>query len=336
MCTGQKPFAGDTVTAVSFQVVFEAPARTAQLKPGLPAELDAILSRCLAKKPEDRYKSCGELAADLEALKAGRSIRSRNAAAPPAVERTAAVPPVPAAAAQASRTLEKTRAVPASTGEERNRLVSTLLASAVPAGSRAAHRHLWLAGTAAAMLLAVAGSAYWFRRGAEASPPAAATPAAAPAVSAPAPPPRQPVATEASGSAVRPEKPAVRSEKPVPRSEKPTAPAAFATLRIDCKHNFRSASLEIYVDDELLFKSALRGKEHNYGVMKAYEGKVNVERPIPVGTHSLRVWVISRRDDYDDQEAVQGEFSEGGTRTLEIEFGKGSAIVGRKLDLTLH
>jgi len=36
----------------------------------LPPELEAILSRCLAKKPEERYQRARELAVDLEALRA--------------------------------------------------------------------------------------------------------------------------------------------------------------------------------------------------------------------------------------------------------------------------
>jgi hypothetical protein len=331
MCAGQKPFAGDTVTAISFQVVFEPPPRMAYLKHGLPPDLEVILLRSLAKHPEDRYASCGELAADLEALKAGRRIRARQAAAP-----------------AASKPLERTQATPVSTGPEKTRLASTMSRTAAQVHIRPASRTILLAGIAAVLLLAMVGGAYWWGfRAAEVILPAPAAPVASAPATSPHPAGAEPSSTTAPAEkekepariekpVARSEKPAARSEKPPARTEKPVIPTAFATLRMECKHNFRSATLEVYVDGELLFRTALRGKEHNYGVMKVYEGKLDAQRPIPVGSHSLRVWVVSHRDDYDDQEAVEGEFTEGRTRTLEIEFGKGSAIVGRKLDLTLH
>jgi hypothetical protein len=36
---------------------------------GLPAEVDAIVKRCMADEPADRYRDCHELALALEALK---------------------------------------------------------------------------------------------------------------------------------------------------------------------------------------------------------------------------------------------------------------------------
>jgi hypothetical protein len=92
------------------------------------------------------------------------------------------------------------------------------------------------------------------------------------------------------------------------------------------------------VDNEVLLKTALHGREHNYGLMKVYEGKLEIEHSIPTGTHSIRAWVISKHEGYDEQAATTGSFSGGGSRILEIEFGKGSALgmVDRKLELALH
>lgn len=80
MCTGEKPFGGDTVTAIAFKVVQSTPIPARQLNPGLPAEVEGILSRALAKNPDERYPSCHEFAADLRALKEGRSLPSSTAA----------------------------------------------------------------------------------------------------------------------------------------------------------------------------------------------------------------------------------------------------------------
>src|SRR6478609_2030830 len=45
----------------------------------LPADLDAIVRTCLAKKPEERYRSADKLIDDFEAFLAGRPVTARSA-----------------------------------------------------------------------------------------------------------------------------------------------------------------------------------------------------------------------------------------------------------------
>ncbi len=73
MFTGEKPFQGDSFTAVTFQVVHTVPKPARQINFALPEQLDEILLRCLAKNPKDRYASAAELVADLVALRDSRS-----------------------------------------------------------------------------------------------------------------------------------------------------------------------------------------------------------------------------------------------------------------------
>ncbi len=59
---GQPPFRRDSELAVVFaHLEAESPAPSAQ-RPELPAALDAVIARALAKEPEQRYPSCRELA----------------------------------------------------------------------------------------------------------------------------------------------------------------------------------------------------------------------------------------------------------------------------------
>jgi WD40 repeat protein len=59
---GQPPFRGDSDIAVVFaHLEAEPPAPSAQ-RPELPAALDAVIARALAKDPERRYPNCRELA----------------------------------------------------------------------------------------------------------------------------------------------------------------------------------------------------------------------------------------------------------------------------------
>jgi eukaryotic-like serine/threonine-protein kinase len=334
MCAGRTPFSGDSVTAISFQVVFQAPPRASGLNSSLPLGLDSVLSRCLAKNPAERYANCAELAADLEAIRAGRPVR---AGLPAGTERTAAIPVTPVSPAAVATRAGQTQPSPA--GADGTRLATAVLPVTAAARTGAAARR-WLPGAAAVLLAALAGGGYWLWHAKATSQPVALPSTAS---SSAAPQPALPQALAPSPAATPPDtsqrQPAVA--QPVPsavRESKDAAPAATATLHISCKHNFRAATLEVYSDDQLLLKTALSGKEHNYKLMKVYEGKLDVDQSIAAGSHSLRVRVTSHHDHYDDQEVVSGTFSSGDSRTLEIAFGRGSGLpmVGRNLDLTLQ
>ncbi len=74
MFTGEKPFPGDTVTSVIYKVMQMAPTPARKLNPALPAEVDVILAKVMAKNPDQRYPNGRALAADLEAVKLGRPL----------------------------------------------------------------------------------------------------------------------------------------------------------------------------------------------------------------------------------------------------------------------
>ena len=74
LVTGQKPFAADTVTAISYKVVHTDPLPVRQLNPSLSEDIEKVMARCLAKDPKNRYASGRALAADLKAVRAGQPI----------------------------------------------------------------------------------------------------------------------------------------------------------------------------------------------------------------------------------------------------------------------
>jgi len=74
MFTGMMPFGGQTVTEIIFKVVQMPPAPACKLNPRLPASVEVLLNRCLAKEPDKRYASARALADDLAAIKAGRTL----------------------------------------------------------------------------------------------------------------------------------------------------------------------------------------------------------------------------------------------------------------------
>ncbi len=65
MLTGQLPFTGDNPHAVMYQIVQEEPPSPRSLNPEVTDALSAIVAKCLAKQPEDRYQDARELGKDL-------------------------------------------------------------------------------------------------------------------------------------------------------------------------------------------------------------------------------------------------------------------------------
>ncbi len=66
LLTGEKPFVGDSVTAISYQVVNVDPPPPSKLNPALRPPFDGIMRKVLAKNVADRYARCADLAADLK------------------------------------------------------------------------------------------------------------------------------------------------------------------------------------------------------------------------------------------------------------------------------
>ena len=69
MATGVRPFAGDTQMSILSAIMKDTPKPITEARVGLPRELSKIVSRCLAKDPEDRYQAAKDLRNDLRALK---------------------------------------------------------------------------------------------------------------------------------------------------------------------------------------------------------------------------------------------------------------------------
>jgi serine/threonine protein kinase len=77
MVTGRRPFHGDSLAALLSSILRDEPPPVRALRPGLPPELEAVLTKALAKKIERRYASAAELASDLERLRRGAATATR-------------------------------------------------------------------------------------------------------------------------------------------------------------------------------------------------------------------------------------------------------------------
>ena len=103
MLTGRKPFVGDSVITITYNIMNNQPA----MPVGIPQALQQILQRALAKDPNLRYQNAAAMAADLRAEKfaltsptppaqaahVGRAAPLTFAPGPPQTMETGTVPP---------------------------------------------------------------------------------------------------------------------------------------------------------------------------------------------------------------------------------------------------
>ena len=82
LATGEQPFPGESLTAISYKVVQTEPVPPAKLNPAIPARLESVILKCLKKNPAERYPAGEELAQDLALLREGSKTPSLQATAP--------------------------------------------------------------------------------------------------------------------------------------------------------------------------------------------------------------------------------------------------------------
>jgi hypothetical protein len=354
--TGQQPFGGDTLTTVSFRIVFTYPIPATTANPHLPPDLQTVLMRCLAKNPAERYASCRDLAEDLKAIKLGKPIQATplplqeativNAPALVAVPMaagmggTVAVPP----GASVTGTVAETPQVSPTAATTRMERKANAAEAPRRRGLLGALRtRPVVSSTLALLLLTLAAGGMWLwtqmNRAAQrsGSQPVAevhsasqvAELAPAPALPPPSAQPAEEAAPPVASSQVQRGRGASRGRKSAP----PAGPTA--TLVIECLHNFRDGTLEVLMDGQPLATLALRGEVRDLKVMTVASGTVRRTLTVPAGQHVFTVRARANRGEYRGEEEIGGSFSEDATRIMLVEFGRGSGlgVIDRKLTL---
>jgi serine/threonine-protein kinase len=105
MATGQQPYKGDTYTQILLNKVQFEPPKPREHKPDLPPDVEAVIVKAMARKPDDRYQSMNHLIDEVTkchelvvaAMRAASGIRQLPVEPPPAP------PPPPLTTASASQ-----------------------------------------------------------------------------------------------------------------------------------------------------------------------------------------------------------------------------------------
>ncbi|HEY7044639.1 MAG TPA: Stk1 family PASTA domain-containing Ser/Thr kinase, partial [Nocardioidaceae bacterium] len=78
LVTGVPPFQGDSPVAVAYQHVRENATAPSSRVPGLPRAMDSIVMKALAKNPQNRYQSAGEMRSDLQRALADQPVSAES------------------------------------------------------------------------------------------------------------------------------------------------------------------------------------------------------------------------------------------------------------------
>jgi serine/threonine protein kinase len=331
MVTGHSPFQGNSATTVCFKVANREPVAATAFDLTLPAELDEVISRAMAKDPEERYQTGAAFAEDLRQLQqvfeAGSTTTSLQ------VVMSTGTRPTVTRTRKTGRRASSTHS--AAEMDRAEKLVRKAFQT-VPI------RNLIL-GAAAVVLLLIAGVQSKLlvispKLGVNAV--SVATTQAGPSVesmrpsSAPANDvpgaSETAVATRSSPAAPKSKHRKVRS--PVaPQSSSATTPEVVVPLSnvdVAVRHQFKDATLFVWVDDHLALTRPLRGGlQKRMVVFNGVRGVDSETLRIPAGTHTLRVRALTSDQTTDLSKTVTSEFIGGAERSLQVTFDKHNTAI---------
>lgn len=342
--TGRPPFEAPNVPGVLTRVAYQEPKPMSELVRGLPADVEYVVARAMAKAPPDRYSAARLFAEDIEDVLAGRPPRHRAGwSMPRPGERTIASGRLEAPVSEQELQLIPDEEAPSPPPPRRRRrpraaLVTLLLAAATGYFYlRAADRSFWRAmldSPALAVAATVGEVSSGLRRLQEPNPdatPPAAVPSAAPAMpsSRPSDPSLTPAAL-ATPEAFDPPEPILGDSSPVPAAtDSPpppavsprAAPSAPARLVVEFEHHIRKGKLKVWVDDKPVLDQDLDGRVvHRILSLEMRRGVVEESLALDPGRHEVRVRV--RWDKNVKTSRIQGTFASGATRRLDVDVGR--------------
>ena len=242
MVAGRTPFAAESMAVLHADILHAPAPSVLEFRPEAPADLDAIVQRCLAKDPAARYASTRDVMVALEQLAMGTSsVTPSFVITAERMQTGADFTPMPSV-------FDRTEiAEPTPMPDRTGPAVSNTKVSPESEMSSAPAKAKWPLVVAIGAALVVAALA--LRPKAEAPPVSAAPTVVAPAVVAPAPPaPPTPVVTEPANVVdAAPAKPTVAPSSPAPASKAsaPKPAAAAAPAKAPAK---RGSSLEMSFD----------------------------------------------------------------------------------------
>jgi len=337
LLTGVRLFEADSVPRIMTRVAYESARPPSEVKPELPADLDAVLGKLLAKDPGERYADGLSLAEDLDRvargeapLQASRPVGESTAVSAPTLAPGPGTRTAPGAVTPADAALRGRAAFETPRPERTTTLGTRSRPTPPPSPGRGAAGPgrggggrialaagvvvVLVAGAVAGALLARGGASLPFLATGP-TPAARATPTPEPDAT-PLPPPT-PAPRDAPTPVPTPE------ATPTPARATPVSTPAsdLATLEIDFEHHYKSGRIRVWVDRQQVLDEQLGGRvQAQVAGIKFRSGYVGADIPVAPGRREVTVQV-----DWDDNsrfDTVVGTFREAGRRRLQVRIDR--------------
>lgn len=313
MVTGHSPFQGDSATTVCFKVVHREPLPPSALDLDIPHDLDAVISRAMAKDPKGRYQRGAELADDLLVLRTGHAAGTTTSLSSLATrtgtgQRAAFLNSPPSVGpAYAAKLLREF------TGKIRAKEMALAFACAIL---------LVVIGIQTKVLLIT-------RQGmttmADTIPPRAMPSHVA----------RDPVGPDGpeipaaitpktlSGSSASAANLGAKSGLPSRPHHPARTPTPLSTLELSVLHQFKEATLSVWVDGKLALTRQLHGGTQKRLVMFSnVRGAQSETLQVPAGKHELRFRAHTDDNTVDLAKTISADLIGGDDKALQISFDK--------------
>jgi serine/threonine-protein kinase len=308
LITGHRPFQGNSVATVSFKVGHHQPVPATAFHLDLPAGLNEVVARAMAKDPGERYQRGLEMARDLQKV-----LDQAEPGSPTA-------DPTSAGSSAGSGTPESVdrRSAPADRRQANSAGRVGAVLQHVLKKARLRQENWW---NPALRLMVVIGSlgafGLWLSNALRVAPPRPpSAPSSAPGTlpapaSQPASTVRGPIPPKAYATRL-----ATQPEMNV------LAPLRPASLRISVEPKIEGRSLTVWVDDHLVVSRKLEVASKRKFLMFGRAGsKQSQNIDIPAGLRCIRVRIQGSQDAYEESHTIRRTFAEGSTRVLTVTFG---------------
>lgn len=321
--TGYRPFQGNSALTVSYKVVNREPVPATVLDTELPAGLDYIISRAMAKDTAQRYQRGMEMVLDLQDLRAGRELWSKTkqpgSSLGADIEETANARARSWAAAQPAGIKPRSVNRSQSGRQAVEKLLETMRKNSIAAVAVLLLGLFVLAMRLSETILPP-----------QTPPPAAVSVARAVKAANTAP---SPDATPKPSTEIKPAHTSPPNDRNKDKAATVTRPAHTivanvpsvppAMLDIEMEHNFTSAELSVWVDDQPAYSRKLEGTDkRRMVVFHSVQGHESHAIQLAPGQRSVRVQIASGVDSTEQSGTVTGEFVSGKEKLLRIHFNK--------------
>jgi serine/threonine protein kinase len=312
MVTGHSPFQGTSATTVCFKVANREPIAASALDMTLPPQLDAVISRAMAKDANERYQRGSDFADDLRILQQSFKITSST------TSRRTSTGTATRSALTGNTSVMHPAAKVAAAGEAVRYILS-----------KARIKDLILGAATVALLVILAAQLKLFNNRPESTSPGPVQVNRAATVNLDSVLPSQPVVqAEPVPSAPAPVPAVSHKNKKRTPAKTPPAPAKqivvpYSTLELGVQHQFKDATLYVWVDDKLTLTLPLHGAaQKKLVVFNGVRGITSETMKIPAGKRVLRFRALSTDQTVDLSKTLSAEFVGGDTKSLSVSFEK--------------